>query len=159
MDISFERGCKRTDEWYTPPYIIESLGDFDLDPCAPSHDFYTARKCYTKEDNGLILPWSGRVWLNPPYKNPIIGQFMKRMAEHGSGTALVFNRMDTALWHDIIFPNAIAIKILRGRLKFVGIDGKKSSCGAGCGSVLVAFGKVDAIVLEKCGLDGKYIRL
>lgn len=24
-----------TDEWYTPLYIVESLGKFDLDPCAP----------------------------------------------------------------------------------------------------------------------------
>lgn len=159
MDISFERGNFRTDEWYTPKWIIDALGPFDLDPCAPSESFYTAVKCYTKKVDGLAQEWKGRVWMNPPYKNPLIGKFMKRMAEHGSGTALVFNRMDTALWHDIIFPNATAIKILRGRLKFVGIDGKESSCGAGCGSVLVAFGEVDAIVLEKCGINGKYIRL
>lgn len=158
MDISFERGNSRTDEWYTPPRIIKALGEFDLDPCAPSHDFYTARKCYTKEDNGLILPWSGRIWLNPPYKNPIIGQFMKRMAEHGSGTALVFNRMDTALWHDIIFPSATAILILRGRLRFIDSDGNEGD-SAGCGSVLVAFGEENAWRLRTCGLDGKYIRL
>ena len=23
------------DEWLTPPYIIEALGRFDLDPCSP----------------------------------------------------------------------------------------------------------------------------
>ena len=25
----------KTDEWLTPPSIIRSLGEFDLDPCAP----------------------------------------------------------------------------------------------------------------------------
>jgi len=25
----------RTDEWLTPPKIIKSLGEFDLDPCSP----------------------------------------------------------------------------------------------------------------------------
>lgn len=24
-----------TDEWYTPKEIIDALGEFDLDPCAP----------------------------------------------------------------------------------------------------------------------------
>lgn len=159
MNTSFERGNDRTDEWYTPKWIIDALGPFDLDPCAPSEQFYTANKCYTKEIDGLYQEWKGRVWLNPPYKNPLIGKFMKRLAEHGNGIALVFNRMDTALWHDIIFPTATAIRILRGRLKFVGSDGKVSLCGAGCGSVLVAFGEYNAFILERCNIDGKFIRL
>lgn len=25
-----------TDEWYTPRWIIDELGPFDLDPCAPA---------------------------------------------------------------------------------------------------------------------------
>lgn len=124
MNTSFERGNDRTDEWYTPKWIIDALGPFDLDPCAPSEQFYTAKKCYTKEIDGLYQEWEGRVWLNPPYKNPLIGKFMKRLAKHGNGIALVFNRMDTALWHDVIFPNATAIRILRGRLKFVGQTAK-----------------------------------
>lgn len=98
MNTSFERGHNRTDEWYTPKWIIDALGGFDLDPCAPSERFYTAERCYTKSINGLSQNWEGRVWLNPPYKNPLIGKFMKRLAEHGNGIALVFNRMDTALW-------------------------------------------------------------
>ena len=97
MNTSFERRKDRTDEWYTPKWIIDALGSFDLDPCAPSEQFYTADKCYTKEMDGLYQEWEGRVWLNPPYKNPLIGKFMKRLAEHGNGIALVFNRMDTAL--------------------------------------------------------------
>lgn len=35
MNTSFERVKNSSDEWYTPKYIIDSLGDFDLDPCAP----------------------------------------------------------------------------------------------------------------------------
>lgn len=75
---------------------------------------------------------------------------MRKLAEHGNGIALIFNRMDTALWHDVIFPNAAAIKILRGRLKFI---------GAGCGSVLVAFGEDNAKALRDCPIQGKYIQL
>lgn len=140
MNTSFERSQNRTDEWYTPKWIIDSLGKFDLDPCAPTHHHWTADKCYTAEDDGLAQPWQGRVWLNPPYRNPLIGKFMRRMAEHHNGIALVFNRMDTALWYDVIFPSADAMLIIRGRLKFCDIDGIEASQGAGCGSVLVAWG-------------------
>ena len=158
MDISFERGSSRTDEWYTPKGIIEALGTFDLDPCAPSHDFYTAKRCYTKADNGLLQSWHGRVWLNPPYKNPLIGQFMTKMAEHGNGIALIFNRMDTTLWHDVIFPTATAMLIIRGRLRFIDSNGKEGD-SAGCGSVLVAWGEYNAECLRTSIINGKYIRL
>ena len=42
MNTSFERRKDRSDEWYTPKWIIDALGPFDLDPCAPSEQFYTA---------------------------------------------------------------------------------------------------------------------
>ena len=73
MDINLKRLKNTTIEWYTPKYIIEALGDdFDLDPCAPYNNWYTAKKSYTKEDNGLLKEWFGRVFLNPPYTNPIV---------------------------------------------------------------------------------------
>ena len=30
MNTSFERAKQTTDEWYTPQYIIQSLGDFEI---------------------------------------------------------------------------------------------------------------------------------
>lgn len=30
MNVSFQRS-NASDEWYTPPYIITALGEFDLD--------------------------------------------------------------------------------------------------------------------------------
>ena len=35
MNTSFEKSKNSTDEWYTPKEIIDALGEFDLDPCAP----------------------------------------------------------------------------------------------------------------------------
>lgn len=78
-----------TDVWLTPPSIIKSLGEFDLDPCAPENrPWDTAKHHYTEADDGLSKPWFGRVWLNPPYSRDIIGLWMERMAEVGNGISL-----------------------------------------------------------------------
>ena len=55
-----------TDDWYTPPDIFDALGlIFDLDPCSPGPAHWVpARKIYTKEDDGLVQPWSGTVFMN-----------------------------------------------------------------------------------------------
>lgn len=52
MNTSFERVKNSSDEWYTPKYIIDSLGDFDLDPCAPISPIYrTAKTMFNKNDD------------------------------------------------------------------------------------------------------------
>lgn len=157
MDVSFQR-TTATDEWYTPREIVGALGEFDLDPCAPSRQFYTAKECYTKADNGLTRPWFGRVWCNPPYSRNLITPFIRKMADHANGIALIFNRMDIALWHEIIFPSASAMLIIRGRLRFIRPDGSQADA-AGCGSVLLAFGHDNAETLMTCNIKGKFIKL
>lgn len=157
MNTSFQRTTS-SDEWYTPPHIIAALGEFDLDPCAPTRQFYTAKECYTKADDGLKQPWFGRVWCNPPYNRRLIAPFIRKMAEHANGVALIFNRMDIALWHETIFPTASAMLILRGRLRFIRPDSTQGDA-AGCGSVLVAWGQQNAEALKLSSLPGKYISL
>lgn len=47
MNTSFEKSKNSTDEWYTPKEIIDALGEFDLDPCAPMRPLWrTARVMY-----------------------------------------------------------------------------------------------------------------
>ena len=60
MDTSFQK-TTASDEWYTPREIIEALGEFDLDPCAPMVPLWpTAKRMINKEENGLLTPWGGR---------------------------------------------------------------------------------------------------
>lgn len=159
MNTAFERGANRTDEWYTPKIITDALGHFDLDPCAATDPrFHFADSNYTKYDNGIALPWYGRVFCNPPYSRKIIEPFIRRMVLHGNGIALVFNRMDTSMWHDMIFPTADALLVIRGRLRFIRPDGSQADA-AGCGSVLVAWGINNAISLADSGIDGHFIKL
>lgn len=158
-----KEGSSRSDEWYTPKWIIDSILEagciFDLDPCAPLvKPFVIAPKSYDKTENGLSKQWHGNVWLNPPYSHPLVTQFVSKLSRHKQGIALLFSRMDTALWHEVIFPTADALLIMRGRVKFIDCR-LRGQGGATCGSVLVAWGKDNARCLKKSGIAGKFIEL
>ena len=70
------RKKKSSDRWYTPPYIVELvvqvLGEIDLDPCADDGKHISCKRHYTKDDDGLIREWEGRVFMNPPYSQPSV---------------------------------------------------------------------------------------
>lgn len=61
-----------TVEWGTPPELVRRYanrwagGAFDLDAAA-SDALHVCPRYYTVRDDGLALPWRGRVWVNPPY--------------------------------------------------------------------------------------------
>jgi ParB family transcriptional regulator, chromosome partitioning protein len=75
----------KSNEWYTPSYVIEAarevLGSIDLDPasCALANETVKATRYFTKDDDGLSKAWDGNVWLNPPYSYTTVPRGM----EHG----------------------------------------------------------------------------
>lgn len=149
----------RETRWLTPPYIVEALGEFDLDPCgAPGH--VLAKQTYLLEngDDGLRDPWFGRVWCNPPYGREAV-PFMERMVEHGHGTALIFARVETKMFHDLIWNKATGILFLKGRLTFLDSDGNAGRANAGAPSCLVAYGAEDTRALAYSGLSGRLVLL
>lgn len=116
-----ESGVRET-RWLTPPSIVQALGVFDLDPCgAPNH--VLAKKTYLLENgqDGLELPWHGRVWCNPPYGKEA-EPFLKKLASHGSGTALIFARTETRVFFEQVWGRASALLFMRGRVKFLRAD-------------------------------------
>lgn len=165
MNVSFqtaEKGGKSaTDEWYTPPYIIKPLGSFDLDPatCEKAISInQSAKNYYTVEDNGLHKEWFGRVWLNPPYSNPLIKQFIKKLSDHNNGIALVSNRCASAWFQDYVLSKAHSILFLRKRISFFNEKGVLVG-RPGCGSVLIAYGEQNTTSLSYSGLEGKLVEL
>lgn len=149
----------RTDDWLTPPEIIKALGPFDLDPCCPPNmPWETAARMISLPEDGLSAEWSGRVFLNSPY-GPETGRWLEKLATHGFGTALVFARTETEMFHRHVWERASACLFLEGRLHFHDVSGKRAPHNAGGPSVLVAYGQVDAALLSKSGLKGKLIRL
>ena len=148
------------DEWYTPRWIIDELGPFDTDPCsAPDtvRPFQIAPRYYTKEDNGLEMPWEGVVYMNPPYSRVPLRAFCEKMASHGNGIALLVNRQDKLLWQEVIFPTAKSMIFMRHRVKFLRPGGVSGS--PFFGSCLVAWGDECDRRLRESKIEGKYVVL
>jgi hypothetical protein len=147
------------DEWLTPPELIKSLGEFDLDPCAPvNRPWPTAQHHYTIEDDGLRQKWFGRVWCNPPYGNNT-KSWLRCMCNHNNGIALIFARTETRMFFDYIWNDAAALYFIKGRLKFYNVDGTQGKNTAGAPSVLVAYGKDNIDCFKNCIYDGKLVIL
>jgi len=149
-----------TETWLTPPHVLDALGPFDFDPCAgpAPRPWPTAARMISRPDDGLAHEWQGRVWLNPPYGRAV-GAWLARLAEHGTGTALLFARTDVAWFAEHVWPRASALLFLRGRLKFHRADGSMTTgaANAGAPSVLIAYGPADAARLRASGLLGTYV--
>lgn len=154
-----------TTTWLTPPYVIDALGgwqSFDMDPCAaPSpRPWPTALYMNTQSDSdGLRIDWRGRVWLNPPYSSPGVGDWLQRMAEHDNGTALIFARTETDIFDRYVWQSAHGLLFLVGRLYFHLPDGSRAAGNAGAPSVLAAYGENDRDILAEAKLPGHFVRL
>lgn len=150
----------RTNDWLTPPDILRALGEFDLDPCCPPVMPWRTAAYMIHDDSGdgLVADWYGRVWCNPPYGEGTAA-WLRKMAEHGRGTALVFARTETAMFRDHVWPFATAALFLHGRIHFHGTDGRRAKGNAGGPSVLLAYGALDAAILKGSGIAGKYLEV
>lgn len=134
-------GQGETNEWYTPSWIFDALDlKFDLDPCQPSGgiSWIPVDQYYTPESNGLISPWSGCVWLNPPYGREV-GKWLNRLYLHGNGIALVAARTGTRWFHEYV-PKSDGVFFFQGRIRFVDGLQRTSVGGPGFDSMLIAFG-------------------
>lgn len=132
--VSFNTG---NNEWYTPPEYIEAardvMGVIDLDPASSDTANITvnASVYFTIEDDGLRYSWDGRVWMNPPYAGELIGKFTDKLAYHyraGDVTeaiVLVNNATETG-WFQTLLACASAVCFVKGRVRFVDIDGNPS---------------------------------
>lgn len=147
------------DEWLTPPEIVKAAGPFDLDPCSPlDRPLDTAARHISIVDDGLNSEWTGRVWCNPPYGRET-GKWLKKCADHGNATALIFARTETADWVNNVWSRAHAILFIFGRLYFHHSDGRRADVNSGAPSALISYDEQNTMALEQSGIAGRVIRL
>jgi len=129
------RGAKdEVDDRGTLPEFIASLEErfgepFTLDVAAAPHNA-KAPVFYTREDDGLSLPWTGNVWCNPPYSN-IYDWVDKAWHEwYASGVdritmLLPANRTEQGWWQKLVEPHRdrpnspLRVEFLPGRMRFI----------------------------------------
>lgn len=153
MSLSAHQSAKmKNDEWLTPPEILRPLGCFDLDPCSPIvRPWSTANNHYAILDNGLSKPWMGRVWLNPPFGREAV-KWLRRMAQHGNGIALIPARTETAMFYEAVWNLADAVLFIKGRPHFHFVTGDRAPFNSGAPICLVAYGRTNVQVLLDSGL-------
>jgi len=124
-------------EWYTPPVYIEAarkvMGSIDTDPASSelANKTVKAETYYTEQDDGRIQTWTGNVWMNPPYSQPLISEFSEAFAkkynagEFEQACVLVNNATETN-WYQSFLTYATAVCFLKGRVKFIDQNGDAS---------------------------------
>lgn len=141
-------------EWYTPPGIFAALGlEFELDVAAPPGglSWIPARRFYCAADDGLLQPWDGHVWMNPPYGRGI-ELWMRKMAAHGDGVALVPANTETQWWQRTVPNGASAVCFVDGRLTFLDAEQRPGKFNGGGGSALIGYGDVCGDAVAAAGL-------
>jgi phage N-6-adenine-methyltransferase len=134
------RGTQGTgeNEWFTPPEHIQLaravLGEIDLDPA--THEtaqlMVRATRYFTKADDGLAQEWHGRVWLNPPYAEEEIEDWVMKMLEEraaGRVTAAIMltHTYSSSAWFQSALAVTDAICFARKRVKFYKPRGKPAN--------------------------------
>ena len=119
------RNLDHSDNWATPKDLYEKLNKeffFNFDPCPLNTGIITP------DNDGLLVEWGGRNFINPPYSRKLKESFVIKAIEESSKGNLCVMLLpvstSTKLFHDYILPNAKDIRFLRGRVPFIGINAK-----------------------------------
>ena len=118
-------------EYYTPPELLEKVYQvmpITLDPASPPLPTVRAEKYYTKEQNGLLQPWEGNVFLNPPYGRAthlwINKLVMEYKALRTQNCILLIHAKTDTQWFKKIAEISAEICCIEGRISFLNPSGK-----------------------------------
>jgi phage N-6-adenine-methyltransferase len=156
-----------SDEWNTPPELLEPLGRFagpagvGLDPCGNARSSI-GRVTWTKADDGLPRSWCGLglVFVNPPYSRGQIDAWAGKAAQSaalGVEIVMLVNNKTETKWYELLRRQAKAIVMPAGRIRFLDLDGRR--VGAGWqGQTIFYFGERQAAFAREFGPLGWLLR-
>jgi hypothetical protein len=107
-----EADIQTTDDYWTPSWVFEAMAlTFDMDVCGPPGgiSWIPAARTITMAEDGLSVPWDGRVWMNTPFSSA--GPWVERFIHHRNGVALL--RVAKSAWFHPIWEEADGI-VLKG---------------------------------------------
>lgn len=118
-------------EWYTPTQYIDSarvvMGKIDLDPASSeaANRVIKAKKYYDEKINGLNQKWFGSIWMNPPYSQPLINDFINKLETESYDQAVVLvNNATETRWGQKLLELSHAVCFHTSRIRFVSPEGE-----------------------------------
>lgn len=154
----WEPNTGASDEWYTPRYIFDALGEtFDLDVAAPKAGPRHVPADRWLHELSLITHWHGFVWMNPPFggrgeKMPWVQKFF----DHCNGIALLPDRT-SAQWFQAAAKRADALLLVAPKVKFERPDGTRGEHPS-TGTTLFAAGERAVRALERAQCLGLVVK-
>lgn len=144
-----------SDTWLTPRFILDQLGNFDLDPCAcDAIPDWCAPRYFRKDDDGLAQEWAGRVFMNPPFSD--VSPWLRKHAAHANGITLVPASVESRTWREIVWRDAYGVLLLHGRTRFCNPDGSSTQGRPLRSIALIAWTPKDAACLQGSSLAGVF---
>jgi hypothetical protein len=157
------------EEWYTPAVYLESarkvMGGIALDPASSQEGnaLVQAGEFYTKDKDGLKLPWQGTVWLNPPYGG-LVAKFAVRINEQyekgtiSAGILLVNSHPTETKWFQALLRRH-PVCFTDHRINFVnGGEGDPEAGGSTHGSAFIYLGPDEAAFAREFARYGTVVQ-
>lgn len=137
------------DTWQTPPNLVNAFAihdPIDTDPCAGPQTTIGREYNWTIEDDGLAWPWTGTVFVNPPFSDKVtwLDEVLSRLesGEIDRAYVLLPDSTDVQSWfHGRIVPNANYVWFAEGRVKFVDPESGKQKGSPTGGTCIAMFGE------------------
>ena len=145
--------------WVTPHRLVEAaratMGGIDLDPASSkkANTVVKARRIITEDEDALSsstdwYSYAGRVWLNPPYKQPDVRQFAERLLRelrYGNVKQVIWISNDsTDTRHgQMLLEKAEVTCFTKGRIKFLDPDTLLPHNTPLQGQMIIGLGKIN----------------
>jgi hypothetical protein len=125
MKLLDQFGNPASDGYCTPPWLTAMLPITDIDPCSNPRSTVRSRRAYSLEKklDGLKLPWSGSVFLNWPYSDPLpwANKLIEELLAGRCTSAIVLCKLDssTEWWQKLVSFEKPELWMFDRRISFI----------------------------------------